>query len=31
LLLREDDLPVGDHVELALLAGKVGCVIPLGP
>jgi hypothetical protein len=30
-LLREDELPVGDHVELALLTGKVGRVVPLCP
>jgi hypothetical protein len=30
-LLREDELPVGEHVELALLARKIGCVVPLGP
>ena len=31
ILLREDELAVGDHVELALLAGKVGRVVSLCP
>jgi hypothetical protein len=31
LLLRKDELPVGDHVELAFLAGEVGCVVSLCP
>src|SRR5262245_64627626 len=30
-LLREDELPVGDHVELALVSRKVGRVVALCP